>query len=133
MQLNMYFDSFNSDKQILMPILWFNQTATIKPDFYNSMLFQGARVISRISYIFQRNLINLKMTRLKAILPLYSIYYIHCVLLTLASILFFIFGFLYFKSKPIYTELQEEENDDSDSDSVHTEISSHHSEQNDSE
>ena len=74
------------------------------------------------------------MTRLKAILPLYSIYYIHCVLLTLASILFFVFGFVYVKSKPIYTELlAEEENYDSDSDSVHTEISSHHSEQNDSE
>ena len=72
------------------------------------------------------------MTLRKAILPLYSIYYIHCVLLTLASILFFTFGFVYFKSKPIYTELNEEE-DNSDNDSIHTVISSVHSEQNDSE
>ena len=72
------------------------------------------------------------MTPRKAILPLYSIYYIHCVLLTLASILFLIFGFVYFKSKPIYTELNEED-DNSDNDSIHTDISSVHSEQNDSE
>jgi len=94
MQLNVFFDTFDGDKQMLMPILWFNQTATINPSFKKT--------------IFMR-----------AMFPLYSLYYIHSAFFLLSFTLFVIGGPLHYKyeSHPAYNELP-------GTDSIHSSISS---------
>ena len=96
MQLNLFYDSdvfypFNV-KQTLIPVMWFKQTAKMKSNFYRSTLFT-------------------------AIAPLYTLYYLHFILMCLAALLFVVFGPIHFFCKHSYTELTEEPSHESENES----------------
>ena len=103
MQLNLFFDSDIfyplNVKQTLMPVMWFKQTAEMKSNFYRSTLFT-------------------------AIVPLYTLYYLHFVLMCLAALLFVVFGPIHFFCRHSYTQLTEEPSNESEnqSDDDHSDV-----------